>query len=93
MRFRPGRRATRAVVRMDDGARHARFRAIYEANHARILGYALRRVAEPADAADAVRGNPNASRNESSSASRSTISTPPPGRCASRPGPRARTRR
>jgi RNA polymerase sigma factor (sigma-70 family) len=35
-------------------ARRERFRAIYEANYAQILGYALRRCPEPEDAADVV---------------------------------------
>jgi RNA polymerase sigma factor (sigma-70 family) len=34
--------------------RRERFRAIYEANYAAILGYALRRCADPDDAADVV---------------------------------------
>ena len=39
----------------DGGSRAERFRGIYEAHHHRILGYALRRVEMPEDAADEVR--------------------------------------
>jgi RNA polymerase sigma factor (sigma-70 family) len=35
-------------------ARRERFRVLYEANYARILGYALRRCPDPEDAADVV---------------------------------------
>jgi len=38
----------------DGGSRAERFRGIYEAHHHRILGYALRRVEMPEDAADVV---------------------------------------
>jgi RNA polymerase sigma factor (sigma-70 family) len=40
--------------RRTDADRRERFRAIYEANYHRILGYALRRCAGPDDAADVV---------------------------------------
>lgn len=39
---------------MLESSRHTRFQAVYEANYARILGYALRRTASAEDAADAV---------------------------------------
>lgn len=39
---------------MDEGSRADRFRGIYEAHYHRILGYALRRVELPEDAADVV---------------------------------------
>jgi RNA polymerase sigma-70 factor, ECF subfamily len=41
-------------VAMADSPQHARFRQVYEASYARILGYALRRSSSPEDAADAV---------------------------------------
>jgi RNA polymerase sigma-70 factor (ECF subfamily) len=37
-----------------DAARRRRFRAVYEADFASVLGYALRRSADPQDAADVV---------------------------------------
>ena len=40
--------------RREDADRRDRFRAIYEANYHRILGYALRRCAGPDEAADVV---------------------------------------
>jgi RNA polymerase sigma-70 factor (ECF subfamily) len=39
---------------MPTAARRERFRALYEANYAAILGYALRRCPDPDDAADVV---------------------------------------
>jgi RNA polymerase sigma factor (sigma-70 family) len=39
---------------MFESSRHARFRALYEDNYARILGYALRRTVSAEDAADVV---------------------------------------
>ena len=39
---------------MLESSRQARFRAVYEANYARILGYVLRRTTSPEDAADVV---------------------------------------
>ncbi|MBN1460860.1 MAG: RNA polymerase sigma factor [Armatimonadetes bacterium] len=39
---------------MPESSRQARFRTVYEANYARILGYVLRRTASPEDAADVV---------------------------------------
>jgi RNA polymerase sigma factor (sigma-70 family) len=39
---------------MLESSRHARFRAVYEANYTRILGYVLRRTTSHEDAADVV---------------------------------------
>jgi len=39
---------------MLESSHHARFRTVYEANYARILGYVLRRTTSPEDSADVV---------------------------------------